>query len=163
MTMKHARQNTVEVSINHKSATQPRKTQTATSTLEHKLERVSYKPIITQHLEMRKLPNIISVDMSPGYSEECFHGYIFTIWDFVKVFVPCPLQASTLFCEELTKNNHLRQDIQALHGERVHFLQLHHRLRKVRGHTIVESETMSKNCIWFERHNLTFRPLFDHF
>ncbi|XP_075997468.1 coiled-coil domain-containing protein 114 [Genypterus blacodes] len=77
MTMKHSRQSSAEVSINHKSATQPQKTQKATRTLEHKLER-----------------------------------------------------ASTQFCKELTNNNHLRQDIQALHGERVHFLQLHNRLQK---------------------------------
>lgn len=82
------------------------------------------KLITTKYLENRQIPKYYHVEV-----------ILFFFKSFFKVFL-CPFQALTRFNEQLTKNCHLREELQTLHIERVRFQQLHNRLDKVRGRAV---------------------------
>lgn len=65
------------------------------------------------------------------------------------VCVLCSVQALTRFNEQLTKNSHLREELQTLQIERVRFQQLHNSLEKVRGHTIDDSKERPQTSVSF--------------
>lgn len=136
-----------EVSSGDTQKSEVRKTQKAIRTLEYKLDRVSHASYYHKIPRKQTDPLILScrsyiVVLCPFF--KCISSHIIIFYCIILKFAcaVCPVQSLTRFNEQLTKNSHLREELQTLHIERVRFQQLHNRLDKVRGHTIRDSETI---------------------